>query len=275
MGRLRQPGTCTVFTSVSALSAIEKGDNAHASEMASVLLRNRTSRLLKSALSELLDHNSTPEAASPTTAPAVPAVPVRAPACPSFRFDVFVRYCQSLHMRIAEFARTDACSYCAIVGKVTDHANSNCPVAKGLCNKCYYPGHNRYQFTCTMRFCDSEVYDQSCRLSRNYCNGEAWKVPAGFCIMCLMPVHEVYELHSGRYGMECKNELKDCIKPLLITLYYSRCHILIEQLAAMLWPSGRPVSFRAYWTFLWSHDGDHVYGILKVLAAFMNVICAR
>jgi hypothetical protein len=96
-------------------------------------------------------------------------------------------------------------------------------------------------------------------------------VPSGFCVMCLMPVHEVYEMHTGRYGRECTNDLKDCIKPLLITLYYSRRHVPIEKVAALLWPSGRPDSFMEFWAFLWSHDGDQVYGILKVLAAFMKV----
>ena len=91
--------------------------------------------------------------------------------------------------------------------------------------------------------------------------------------MCLMPVSEVFESHSGRYGMECKNALKDCIKPLLITLYYSRCHISIETTAALLWLHGRrPATFMEYWTWMWSHDGDHVYGILTVLAAIMQSV---
>lgn len=136
MGRLRQPGTCTVFTTANALIAITKGDNAHASQMASLLLENRSSAALKSALSELLDESITRDRA------------VIVHKLPQFRFDVFVRHCQGLHMKIAEFAHERVCTYCSIVGKDSDHTNSTCSAAKGLCNKCYTPGHNRCQPWC-------------------------------------------------------------------------------------------------------------------------------
>jgi hypothetical protein len=138
MGRLRQPGTCTVFTSVNALSAILNGNNPHASEMANVILEHRTSSALKFALSQLLD-NSIQQDSKPINAAGAKIGPHFA----SFRFDVFVRYCQSLHLQIAEFTKTDTCTYCSILCNPNNHTKSDCRAAKGLCNKCYYPGHNR------------------------------------------------------------------------------------------------------------------------------------
>ena len=93
--------------------------------------------------------------------------------------------------------------------------------------------------------------------------------------MCLMPVHDVYGVHPGRFGMECQNDMKDCLKPLLITLFYSRRNENIEKAAAILWPDhsvngGRPATFKEFWDWLWIDNGDHVYGILKVLAALIK-----
>jgi hypothetical protein len=262
MGRLRQPGTCTVFTSVNSLMTILNRNNPHATEMANVILEHRTSPALKSALSQLLDKSIQSGSKSFNAAGAEIGSHFA-----SFRFDVFARYCQSLHLQIAEFTKADTCTYCSILCNANNHTKSDCRAAKGLCNKCYYPGHNR----CKLGHKLNPGLHSSNLVFRNYCKAEACLVPSGFCVMCLMPVHEVYELHTGRYGMQCTNDLKDCIKPLLITLYYSRRHVSIEKVAALLWPRGRPDSFMAFWTFLWSHDGDQVYGILKVLVGFMKV----
>jgi hypothetical protein len=138
MGRLRQPGTCTVFTSIGALSAISNENNVHASEMARVILQHRSAPALKSALSELLDDSHQADAKWLNSAGADVGSHFA-----SFRFDVFARYCQGLHMQIAEFTKADACTYCSIIGNANNHTNFDCRAAKGLCNKCYYPGHNR------------------------------------------------------------------------------------------------------------------------------------
>lgn len=89
--------------------------------------------------------------------------------------------------------------------------------------------------------------------------------------MCLMPVDPVYGVHSGRYGIECTNDMRDCLKPLLTLLFSSRLYPILNQAADRLWSEqGRHAFFSEFWAWLWVHNGDHVYGILKVLGAILD-----
>jgi hypothetical protein len=144
MGRLRQPGTCTVFTSTRGLEFIvSRQGNAYAHEMATVLMENRDPAALKVALSELLD-KPVPSGAKDALNPSDANLKGRSP----FRFEVFVMLSQKLQVRVSELAVAGTCTYCTIVGRpgAESHTNEDCQAAKGLCNKCYSPGHNRLAF---------------------------------------------------------------------------------------------------------------------------------
>ena len=86
-----------------------------------------------------------------------------------------------------------------------------------------------------------------------------------------MPVDPIYGVHTGRYGAECNNEMRDCLKPLIRLLFRSRLHPILNQVADRLWGvQGRHAFFAQYWAWLWVHSGDHVPGVLKVLEALLD-----
>ena len=101
---------------------------------------------------------------------------------------------------------------------------------------------------------------------------DACRIPAGFCVMCLLPVDSVYGIHSGRYGRECANELRDCLKPIVSLLYHSQTLRVMVNAARMMWSptNPKPLTFMEYWNWLWLESDDHIYGILKVLHAVLN-----
>jgi len=140
MGRLRQPGTCTIFTTNAGLQKIicNEKQNAYARETAQLLNKNRSPGALKRALSDVLDKPQNPDLVSDAEA-AIPNFES------SFRFDVFQRFCHGLQSQIAEIAPPGNCSFCIIMGRpgANNHVNYNCPAAKGLCNRCFNPGHCR------------------------------------------------------------------------------------------------------------------------------------
>lgn len=171
-----------------------------------------------------------------------------------FRFDMFQQFCQSLVSQLSVMQNGASCLYCDIMGnkKTADHSSVDCPWTKKTCNKCYTPGHNR-----------------------SNCAFKACVVPKGFCVMCLLPVHAVYGMHSGRYGMECSSELRDCIKPLITLLYYrADSNMTLHKTAQILWhpQHPKPSSFQEYWQWLWQEGGDHVYGILKFIHALIQSV---
>jgi hypothetical protein len=238
LGRLRQPGTCIVFTTVDGLETIIKSNkNEFAVEIARLILCKRGPRELQDSITDIMDgvNGSTPS-----------GITVARTGSPTFRFDVFRQFCHSLVSKISQMNVEASCLFCSIMGnKATGHVNSNCPWSKNTCNKCFTPGHNR-----------------------SHCHAEACKIPAGFCVMCLMPVHAVYGIHSCRYGRECSGELRDCMKPLVTLLFYSSEYLLpLKEASSILWSSTRPKpeTFEEYWCWLWKEDNDRVYGILQVL----------
>ena len=90
MGRLRQPGTCTLFTTSSDLAYIvENNRNSFAIEMASLVLAHRSAGTLASAIFDVIDGNT--ESTNVVTR-AIHS---------EFRFDVFQRFCQSLVAEVA------------------------------------------------------------------------------------------------------------------------------------------------------------------------------
>jgi hypothetical protein len=85
--------------------------------------------------------------------------------------------------------------------------------------------------------------------------------------MCLMPVHQDYGIHTGRYGPTCNNSLTDCMKPFLIQLFHKDQGGTASQI---LQKEQRPTNFAEFWSWLWVHNGDHIYGILKVLDVMLK-----
>jgi hypothetical protein len=245
MGRLRQPGTCTLFTTSRDLAFIvENNRNSFAIEMASLILAHRSAGTLASAIFDVIDGNTESHNVVPRATHS------------EFRFDMFQRLCQSLVAQVAVMHEESSCLYCYILGnKGYAHANVDCPWSKKTCNKCFTPGHNR-----------------------THCRTEACIVPQGFCVMCLMPVHSVYGIHSSRYGKECSGELRDCMKPLVTLLYHSSgSHVILHAVSQFLWSPKcpKPPTFTQYWAWLWHESGDHVFGILKLLHALVQCVTNR
>jgi hypothetical protein len=134
MGRLRQPGSCTVVTTVSALQKLSHGENLHAAELAKVLLDERCDpERCMTRLCSILD---------------VPCNPITSrPQRAAFRFELFLYHCQRLQSQLAEIIGSQpGCSICFILGRIDagGHTKKDCPIAKALCNKCYKMGHNRF-----------------------------------------------------------------------------------------------------------------------------------
>ena len=247
-GRLRQAGPCTIFTTKGDLEAImHNPHNACACEMAQIILNNREAASLQDAIYEVMD---TAAAGAPID------MGKPEPSMAQFRFDIFQQFCFGLQRAVSELQKDGTCSFCRILGNSAQgHVNKDCPACKLLCNRCFRPGHNR----------------QGCSM-------EACKIPSGFCVMCLMPVDAVYGVHSGRYGKECHNEMRDCLKPLVTLLFWSKQHAVINEVAHMLWSetlSSKPATFHEYWEWLWSDSNDRVYGILKVLNAVIQCMYRR
>ena len=134
MGRLRQPGSCTVVTTVSALQKLSHGENLHAAELAKVLLDERCDPdRCMTRLCSILDVPCNPFTSRPQRA--------------AFRFELFLYHCQRLQSRLAEIIGSQpGCSICFILGRIDagGHTKKDCPIAKALCNKCYKMGHNRF-----------------------------------------------------------------------------------------------------------------------------------
>ena len=251
-GRLRMPGTCTIFTTITQLNFIVRNSGSDsAREMAQVIIDSRTKRSLALDCCNVcdgLDKISIGEAC-------IGAKPTLGAGSTGFVFQIeeLRRFCHSLQLQVCELHVDGACTFCNIVGNQDpySHTNSLCPWIKKTCNKCFQTGHNR-----------------------NHCENEARKLPHGFCVMCLMPVNSVYGLHSGRYGMECTSELRDCLKPIVTLLFYSQNLQIMLDAANMLWtPSNpKPQTFSEYWNWLWLETEDHIYGILKVLNAVVRAV---
>jgi len=240
MGRLRKAGTCTIFTTTKRLQYITGNFKESAKEMAGLILSSRATNSLAAACFDVCDGV---DAAASSVAVSVGTV--------AFNLPEFRRFCQSLLVRVDEFQAAGACTFCSIIGNrlVSSHINSDCPWNKNICNKCFQPGHNR-----------------------SHCRNKACIVPDGFCVMCLMPVHEVYSTHSGRYGTECTSPLRDCFKPIVCLLYHNASLKVTFDAAKILWPPSnpKPATFKAYWDWLWHDSGDRIYGILKTLDAVMQ-----
>jgi hypothetical protein len=173
-----------------------------------------------------------------------------------FGIDALKKFCHSLKVQVSEMHVEGVCTFCNIIGNqdAHSHTNSDCPWSKKTCNKCFQTGHNR-----------------------KHCQNAALKIPQGFCVMCLMPVHTVYEIHSGRYGMDCTSELRDCFKPIVTLLFYSQSLQIMQVASKMLWsPSNpKPSTFTEYWQWLWLETEDHIYGILKVLNAIVMSVTGQ
>jgi hypothetical protein len=139
MGRLRQPGICSIFTSLAGLRNIvwsrSNVFSQKTKEAAQLLIDNQSGQTLKSALAKLLDTPISCGAVVPNTQ----FSPVR--------FKEWQYHCQSLQLQIAQLAVGNHCMYCLVMKKegADKHGNRECPETKGMCNKCYTPGHNRYQ----------------------------------------------------------------------------------------------------------------------------------
>jgi len=136
MGRLRQPGTCTIFTTYSDLQTLSNGDNRYAREMAQLLLNHRHPERFKDAMSSILDTDACLPLASQ-----IPGTEEQ----PHFRFEVFQTYCHGLQAHVAELSQAGSCTFCVLLGKqdLKNHKNKDCPIAKSSCNKCYQQGHVR------------------------------------------------------------------------------------------------------------------------------------
>lgn len=243
LGRLRQPGTCIVFTTVDGLEAIIQGNgNEFAVEIARLILSRRGPGELQGSITDIMDGTI------------LSGITVARTSSSQFRYDVFRQFCQSLVSLVSQMHVEGSCLFCSIMGnKASRHDNTNCPWSKKTCNKCFTPGHNR-----------------------SHCHSQACKIPAGFCVMCLMPVHAVYGIHSGRYGTECSGELRDCMKPIVTLLFYSSDYFLpLNKASNIIWSSAtpKPDTFEEYWRWLWNEDDGHIYGILQVLNAVVK--CAN
>ena len=239
IGRLRRPGTCVLFTTVAQLNSIICSDkDVRAKEMAQVIITSRASASLAADCFKLCDGIGQTSAVSDTTDSV-------------FQYDVFKQYCQSLCVQITEIAQDGCCTFCLIIGNREPHSHitANCPWNKKTCSKCFQTGHNR-----------------------SHCMNDACRIPAGFCVMCLLPVDSVYGIHSGRYGRECANELRDCLKPIVSLLYHSQTLRVMVNAARMMWSptNPKPLTFMEYWNWLWLESDDHIYGILKVLHAVLH-----
>lgn len=239
MGRLRRPGTCTLITTIARLRQIIHSTYPDpAKEMAELIISSRATDSLAAACFNLCDGVDA-------------AGSVAVSICDSgvaFNFQEFKQFCQSLNVWITELSTDGTCTFCSIVGNQDPHSHNSscCPWSKNICNKCFQPGHNR-----------------------TYCTKEACKIAVGFCVMCLLPVDGVYELHSGRYGQDCKHEMCDCLKPIVSLIYHNTSLKIVVDAARILWPPSRPrpSTFGQYWDWLWLDSGDHIYGILRVLDA--------
>jgi hypothetical protein len=248
MGRLRQAGTCIIFTTGDDLRAIIlKRFSAHACEMAELVLENRTAGSLQDAIYKVMD--------APIEAKEGEGAGEDAPA--TFRYDVFQHFCVQLQRQVAELQDGGSCSFCKIMDRpeATQHVNRDCPACKRICGGCFELGHNR----------------QSCKSNHR-------RIAGGFCVMCLMPVQSVYGIHSSRYGKECSGELRDCMKPLVTLLYHSSgSHVILHAVSQFLWSPKcpKPPTFTQYWAWLWHESGDHVFGILKLLHALVQCVTNR
>jgi hypothetical protein len=131
MGRLRQPGICSIFTSLAGLRSIiwSKSDvfGPKAKEAARLLIDHQSGQSLKTALAKLLD---TPLSCG-VTVPGSQFAPVR--------FKEWQFHCQSLQLQIAQVAAANHCMYCLVMKKETadKHSNRDCPETKNMCNRCY------------------------------------------------------------------------------------------------------------------------------------------
>lgn len=245
-GRLRIPGTCTVFTTIGQLQYIANHNSSKsAKEMAQVIIDSRSTNSLALNCFNICDGIDRMRIGEAGSMPGSIDV--------AFQIDALKRFCQSLRLQVSELHVEGGCTFCNIIGNqdARSHSNSDCPWSKKTCNKCFQTGHNRA-----------------------HCQNEACKIPHGFCVMCLMPVNAVYDLHSGRYGRDCKGELRDCLKPIVTLLFYSNSIPIIRKASEMLWsPSNpRPQTFNEYWEWLWVETDDHLYGILQVLNAVVQAV---
>ena len=72
--------------------------------------------------------------------------------------------------------------------------------------------------------------------------------------------------------MSCSNDMKDCMKPLLLSLFYGRQKVM-KNAASMIWTgNSRPTTFSQFWAWLWAHNGDHIYGVLVALDALLKCV---
>lgn len=148
MGRLRQPGICTIFTTIASLLNIVGGSypeySMQAKETAQLLIDNRNPADLKAALSKLLDTSETASHVG-VHAGSDAVVGMPTPQFSSVCFNDFQYFCQSIQMHIAELATQKQCMYCLILNYADagQHKNQDCPKTKGMCNRCFTPGHNR------------------------------------------------------------------------------------------------------------------------------------
>jgi hypothetical protein len=212
--------------------------------MAEIVLDNRTAGSLQEAIYNVMD--------APMEAREGEGTGDDAPA--TFRYDVFQHFCVQLQRQVAELHDDSSCSFCKIMDSLeaTRHVNKDCPSCKQICNGCYELGHNR----------------QSCKNNHR-------RLPRGFCVMCLMPVDSVYGVHTGRYGLECTNGMKDCLKPVVALLFWAPRNAVVIKVSQLIWPEGsysKPATFGEYWDWLWTDSKDHVYGILKVLNAVIQCV---
>ena len=131
MGRLRQPGTCTIFTTLVDLQSLSNGTNSYAREMADLLAQHRSPAAFKDAISDVLDNEGT----TPHTGSTVGQAP--------FRFDIFQTFCHGLQVQVAELAQGGTCTFCVLLGRKDPkpHLNKDCPIAMSGCNRCYQTGH--------------------------------------------------------------------------------------------------------------------------------------
>jgi len=118
-------------------------------------------------------------------------------------FKVLRTFFQSVSQCLTDISRLapECCTLCSTLqSELVCHGQMGCPIVFNHCFKCIG------------------------RHASKMCSGGFFKVPAGFCWTCWMPLQNFFgfQFHSENVGPKCNSPAKDVLKHLAIVFFHAR-----------------------------------------------------